>query len=137
VKYSNTNAVVPLTLVAAEVGMTADELASRFGDAVTEDDAGLRGVTTETAVHRARRAAQRAERERRAAERVEARRRPNPIRERVRAIAAAQEKFVGGHDMPALARVLGDSHDDRPLDEMLQPPGAPLTYHPIRQTKGV
>ena len=52
--YPNLNAV-PLVIVAAEVGATADELAQRFGDAVTLDAAGLRCVPTERARSPARR----------------------------------------------------------------------------------
>ena len=45
----NSNSLVPLVVLALEIGTTADELASRFGDAVTLDAAGIRCVSTERA----------------------------------------------------------------------------------------
>lgn len=66
VQYSNRNDAVPLNLVAAEVGLSADELAQRLGDAVAFDAVtGLRSISAERcreylASHRA---AQQAEKE--------------------------------------------------------------------------
>ena len=44
---SNSNSSIALVTVAAEIGISADELAQRFGDAVVEDAAGIRCVATE------------------------------------------------------------------------------------------
>ena len=47
--YPNANDVVALTLVAAEVGATADELAAKFADAVIYDGVGIRCIPTDSA----------------------------------------------------------------------------------------
>jgi hypothetical protein len=124
--YPNSNDVAALTLVAAEVGATADELASRFGDAVMIDDAGIRCIPTEIACEliTAHRAAVQAERERRLREQAERAARPFALRERVRAIAAAEATWDGDPNTPALVKALSRDPDsaqrrsEARLDEM-------------------
>ena len=82
-----------MVTVAAEIGATADELAARLADDVVVDDVtGLRVVPTQRArvYLAALRAAQQAQADRRAAALAEARRRPNPTRERVKALQARE-----------------------------------------------
>ena len=123
---NNPNNLVPLTLVALEIGCAADALATRLGDAVELDAAFIRciPVTTARDLIAARRAAVQAERDRWRAEREAARQRPHPTRQRVKALAAAQEKW-DGDDAPAIVRMLADDPDtkfarsSRNLDEMM------------------
>lgn len=92
------NPTVPLSLVAAELDTSADDLANQFADDVMVDDVtGLRSIPAEVCrVFLAdRRAAQQAEQDRRAAERAEAARTPHPERERVAALQAQQERDGG------------------------------------------
>lgn len=118
--------LTPLTLIALEIGGDADALAVKFADAVTFDDAAMRCVPTDTAHQFVtdHRAAVQAQRERRAAQEAELRRRPNPLRERVRALQRAQERFEGS-DLPALAvMTAGDletrlESSGRHMDELL------------------
>lgn len=130
--------LVPLVTIAAELGTTADRLASRFGDgAVIEDDCGIRCITRERAreLIAAHRAAVQAAREKAAARRAELAAQPNPLRDRVRALQAAQAHFADGHDVPAVYRMLGAEHEQRPLDEMFLPAGSALPYHSLTTTK--
>lgn len=118
--------LVPLTLVAAEIGGDANALAAKIGDAIVLDGIGLRCLTADRArtVIADHRAAVQAQRDQRRAEVAEARRRPDPLRERVRAIARAQERF-GGADLPALAVMTAGDIEGRlevsskHLDELL------------------
>jgi hypothetical protein len=124
---------VPLTLIALEVGATADALAARFGDAVTIDGIGLRSVSADAARqfltdHRA--SLQKA-RDLEAARREEAQRQPHPTRDRVRGLMAKQRP-ISGTDGPAYSRLMADEHAAR---EQVYPQGGPLTYHAINSQK--
>ncbi|MBB2990264.1 hypothetical protein FHR72_001732 [Mycolicibacterium iranicum] len=118
--------LVPLMLVAHEIGGDANALAAKLGDTVVLDGIGIRCLTADLAreVIADHRAAVAAERDRRRAEAAEARRRPDPLRERVRALAAQQERF-GGADLPALAVMTAGDIEGRlevsskHLDELL------------------
>ena len=129
------NHLVPLVTVAAEIGISADEVAQRLGDSVTVDAAGLRAVAAERARvfladHRAAQQAQRERAERQQAEfaakhDAELRRRL----QRIRALPPAQD------GVPALALMLARDPDSRlarssrRLDEMLS---GTSVYRPIR-----
>ncbi len=94
--HPNSNSsTIALVTVAAEVGIGADELAQRFGDAVIVDAAGVRCISAERArefitTHRALR---QAEAERRRRRRAELAARPNPVRERLAARKRAEEQL--------------------------------------------
>lgn len=128
--------LVPVTLVAGEIGADANALAAKLGDSVVLDGIGLRCLTVDLAraVIADHRGAVQAQRDQRRAAEAASRRQPHPLRERVRAIAEAQERF-GGADLPALAvMTAGDvesrlESSSRHLDELLS--GDPH-YHPLR-----
>jgi hypothetical protein len=135
---SGTTALTPLTLIALEIGADADALAVKFADSVTLDDAGMRCVPTDTARHYItdHRAAVAAERERKAAQREAARQQPHPVRERVRALQAAQARWEHVTDVPALAVMTAgdveasmDASSAR-MDEML---AGGMVVHRVRQ----
>ena len=118
---------VPLSVVAAEIGTSADELAVRAGNAVIVDETtGLRSLPAERCreLISAHHAAVQAAREKASAERAAAAARPNPLRDRVRALQAAQANYDGDPSAPALARALaadpGSAFNRRSqiLDEM-------------------
>src|SRR5262249_48673671 len=124
------NPTVPLTVLALELGTTADVLAAKFRDDVTLDDIGIRCVSADTARQflADHRAARQEAHDREAARREEARRRGNPLQDRVKALQIAQAPFRGS-DVPAAARALAAGHENRPFDETLYPAGAAMTYH--------
>ncbi len=101
--YPNLNAV-PLVIIAAEIGTTADELASRFGDAVTLDAAGIRCVPTERArvLLAAHRAAVKAEAECRAEQARQFQERMVEIDRRNRAQQTAGRPAVSGNALADL-----------------------------------
>ena len=122
--HASNSSTVELVTVAAEIGISADELAQRFGDAVVEDAAGIRCVATDRARafladHR-RTKAQRERAERQQAE-FAAKRDAEHRRllRRIRALPPAQD------GVPALALALARDPDSRlarssrRLDEML------------------
>lgn len=85
--------LVPLATIAPDFDCTADQLAHRIGDGVFLNDYGQRCTTRHTAAalfadQAARRAAE-------ARRRAEAAAQPNPIRQRVEAIAANQTAPAG------------------------------------------
>jgi hypothetical protein len=130
--------LTPLTLIALEVGGDADALAVKFADAVTLDDAAMRCVPTDTARQYIanHRAAVQAERDRKHAQRLAARQQPHPVRERVRALQAAQARWEGSTDVPALAVMTAsdveasmDASSAR-MDEML---AGEMVVHRVRQ----
>lgn len=86
---------IPLTLVAAEIGMTADHLGERLGTAVITNDIGLRCISSDVArdVIAGHRAALQAQRDKAAAERDRARHRPNPVRDYIRQLRATQKSM--------------------------------------------
>ncbi len=95
---------VPLTLVALEIGASADELAQRFGDDVVYDDAGLRCVPTERArvLLAAHCASQQAEKECLRRQRAEAERRMAELDRRNRAQRIAGRPAVSGNTLADL-----------------------------------
>ena len=127
---------VSLAVVAVELATTADELAARLGDAVELDAALVRCIPAGAArdLIATHRAAVQAARDRQRAELEAARQRPHPIHQRVRAIAAAQEKWEGT-DVPAIVRLLADDPDSKfnrssaRLDEMWSGKPGELVQH--------
>ena len=111
----NDTALIPVAIVAGEVGADTDELAARLGNAVTLDAIGVRCIPADTAVDLItdHRAALQAERDRKAAQREAARQRPHPVRERIRALQRQQEEWQGDPDTPALARALAGDPESR------------------------
>ena len=111
----NDTGLIPVAIVAGEVGADTDELAARLGNAVTLDAIGVRCIPADTAVDLItdHRAALQAERDRKAAQREAARQRPHPVRERIRALQRQQEEWQGDRDTPALARALAGDPESR------------------------
>jgi hypothetical protein len=114
-------ALTPIALVAVELGTTADELAITLGDAVEFDAIGVRCVSADTArrLIADHRAAIEAERDRKAAQREAARQRPDPVRERVKALRRSQARWQHIADVPALGRMA--AADIRSRDGRQQP----------------
>ena len=118
--------LVPVSTVAAEVGVDTDTLAARLAADVIIDADRVRCLPSDLTQRLIddHRAAVQARRERRAAQEAELRRRPNPLLERVRALQRAQERFEGS-DLPALAvMTAGDletrlESSGRHMDELL------------------
>jgi hypothetical protein len=86
------NDIVPLALIALELGIALDALVSRLGSAIVVDGIGIRCLPTDGARHvvAEHHAAVRAARDQADAELKAANGKPNPTRERIRALRAAQ-----------------------------------------------
>jgi hypothetical protein len=140
---------VALVVIAAELGVTADELANDLGPDIHHDSVGVRVITAELAAGliaadrevkaaQARKAAERDQAQK--AARAKSRAETEAMRARLRARGEAQRRILAsnpnasaielmiGADSPALRRI------NQATDEYLTGhPNKPLSYHPLSE----
>ena len=118
---------VALAVLSLELSIPVEALTQRFGSSVVTDAAGCRAVGIDYArtFVAARRAEQQAQREEAQRRRGEAQAKGNPTRARVQALTRGQAARSADPDVPAYARMVAGTDDDRlqragnHMDEML------------------